>query len=212
MYRDQVTVPRCQKFIGDVVSTCGRCVTEFACLRVRQCFIQVSENRRRTGGLGDLLTPVRGTGGLSDLVTPEWLGTMRRAAGETKVTNVRVYWRGPQGRFASSRRLPVCETRCIRRGGKDDPRDAELLLDLLMKHRDKLRRLAPDSEATRRVQNLVEERRNLVGEKTAQTNRLTNHLKIYFPQMLGWFDRLDTELVCAPPKSGPWHRGSGPKD
>src|ERR1700686_3767266 len=82
-------------------------------------------------------------------------------------------------------------------GAKDDPRDAELLLDLLLKHRDKLRRLAPDSEATRRVQNLVEERRNLVDEKTAQTNRLTNHLKIYFPQMLEWFDRLDTELVCA---------------
>jgi transposase len=82
-------------------------------------------------------------------------------------------------------------------GAKDDPRDAELLLDLLLKHRDKLRRLAPDSEATRRVQNLVEERRNLVDEKTAQTNRLTNHLKIYFPQMLGWFDRLDTELVYA---------------
>jgi transposase len=82
-------------------------------------------------------------------------------------------------------------------GAKDDPRDAELLLDLLLKHRDKLRRLAPDSEATRRVQNLVEERRNLVDEKTAQTNRLTNHLKIYFPQMLGWFDRLDTEMVCA---------------
>jgi len=36
-----------------------------------------------------------------------------------------------------------------------------------------------------------------VDEKTAQTNRLTSHLKIYFPQMLGWFDRLDTELVCA---------------
>jgi transposase len=43
----------------------------------------------------------------------------------------------------------------------------------------------------------VEERRNLVDEKTAQTNRLTNHLKIYFPQMLDWFERLDTELVCA---------------
>src|ERR1700747_653065 len=50
-------------------------------------------------------------------------------------------------------------------GAKDDPRDAELLLDLLLKHRDKLRRLAPDSEATRRVQNLVEERRNLSGRK-----------------------------------------------
>jgi transposase len=57
--------------------------------------------------------------------------------------------------------------------------------------------LSPDSEATRRVQNLVEERRHLVEEKTAQSNRLTNHLKIYVPQMLEWFDRLDTELVCA---------------
>ncbi len=82
-------------------------------------------------------------------------------------------------------------------GAKDDPRDADLLLDLLLLHRDKLRRLSPDSEATRRVQNLVEERRNLVDEKTAQINRLTNHLKIYFPQMLDWFERLDTELVCA---------------
>lgn len=88
-------------------------------------------------------------------------------------------------------------------GAKDDPRDAELLLDRLMKHRDKLRRLAPDSEATRRVQNLMEERRNLVDEKTAQTNRLTNHLKIYFAQMLGWFDRLDTELLCALLERGP---------
>ena len=82
-------------------------------------------------------------------------------------------------------------------GAKDDPRDADLLVDLLWQHRDKLRRLSPDSEATRRVQNLVEERRHLVEEKTAQSNRLTNHLKIYFPQMLEWFDRLDTELVCA---------------
>src|SRR6202166_2055928 len=82
-------------------------------------------------------------------------------------------------------------------GSKDDPRDADLLLDLLLQHRDKLHRLSPDTEATRRVQNLVEERRHLVEEKTAQSNRLTNHLKIYFPQMLEWFDRLDTELVCA---------------
>jgi len=81
-------------------------------------------------------------------------------------------------------------------GSKDDPRDADLLLELLLQHRDKLRRLSPDSEATRRVQNLVEERRNLVDEKTAQTNRLTNQLKIYFPQMLEWFEQLDTELVC----------------
>jgi transposase len=81
-------------------------------------------------------------------------------------------------------------------GSKDDPRDADLLLELLLKHRDNLRRLSPDTEATRRVQNLVEERRKLVDEKTAQTNRLTSDLKIYFPQVLDWFERLDTELVC----------------
>ena len=81
-------------------------------------------------------------------------------------------------------------------GSKDDPRDADLLLELLLQHRDKLRRLSPDSEATRRVQNLVDERRKLVDEKTAQINRLTHQLKIYFPQMLEWFEQLDTELVC----------------
>ena len=82
-------------------------------------------------------------------------------------------------------------------GSKDDPRDADVLLDLLLQHRNKLRRLSPDTEATRRVQNLVEERRKLVDEKTEQTNRLTSHLKIYFPQVLNWFEHLDTELVCA---------------
>jgi len=81
-------------------------------------------------------------------------------------------------------------------GAKDDPRDADLLLDILLKHRDKLHRWSPDTEVTRRVQNLVEERRQLVDEKTEQVNRLTSHLKIYFPQILDWFD-LDTELACA---------------
>src|SRR5499425_485521 len=81
-------------------------------------------------------------------------------------------------------------------GAKDDPRDADLLLELLLLHRDKLRRLTPDNEATRRVQNLVEERRKLVDEKTAQLNRLTGYLKVYFPQMLEWFAKLDSKLVC----------------
>jgi transposase len=81
-------------------------------------------------------------------------------------------------------------------GAKDDPRDADLLLDLLMQHRKKLRRLSPDDEMTRRVQNLVEERRKLVDEKTAQSNRLTEYLKIYFPQILDWFEDIDTGLVC----------------
>ena len=81
-------------------------------------------------------------------------------------------------------------------GAKDDPKDAELLLDLLLQHRDRLRHLKPDNDETRRVQNLVEERRKLVDEKTAQLNRLIGYLKIYFPQMLEWFERLDRRMVC----------------
>jgi transposase len=80
-------------------------------------------------------------------------------------------------------------------GAKDDPVDAELLLDLLMHHRGRLRRLNPDTEQTRLVQHLVEGRRKLVNEKTRQSNRLTARLKLYFPQVLDWFDEVDSSLV-----------------
>jgi transposase len=82
-------------------------------------------------------------------------------------------------------------------GAKNDPVDADLLLDLLQSHREKLRRLSPDTEATRRIQSLVEERRKLVDEKTAQSNRLQAQLKIYFPQIPHWFDDVDRPLVRA---------------
>src|SRR2546430_6528372 len=78
-------------------------------------------------------------------------------------------------------------------GAKNDPSDADLLLDLLQRHREKLRRLSPDTEATRLIQNLVEERRKLVDEKTAQGNRLEAHLKIYFPQIPRWFGDVRSE-------------------
>ena len=75
-------------------------------------------------------------------------------------------------------------------GAKDDPSDARLLLDILMLHRDKLRRLHPDTPETRTLQFLVEERRQLVQQKTRYSNRLTGHLKMYFPQVLDWFDEI----------------------
>jgi transposase len=56
-------------------------------------------------------------------------------------------------------------------GAKDDPSDAELLLDLLTQHRTRLRRLKPDTEQSRLVQHLVEGRRKLVNERTRQSNR-----------------------------------------
>lgn len=80
-------------------------------------------------------------------------------------------------------------------GAKDDPVDANLLLDLLVHHRGHLRRLNPDTEQTRLVQQLVEARRKLVNEKTRQGNRLTSKLKVYFPQILTWFDDVDSALV-----------------
>ncbi len=81
-------------------------------------------------------------------------------------------------------------------GAKDDPSDAGLLLDVLMLHRDKLRRLDPDTPETRTLQFLVEERRKLVHEKTRYSNRITSHLKMYFPQVLDWFDEIGSNIVA----------------
>ncbi len=80
-------------------------------------------------------------------------------------------------------------------GAKDDPVDACLLLDLLRHHRDKLRPWEPDTVETRTLQFLVEDRRKLVNERTRQSNRLTARLKLYFPQVLKWFDNVRSSLV-----------------
>lgn len=81
-------------------------------------------------------------------------------------------------------------------GAKDDPSDAKLLLDILMLHRDKLRRLNPDTPETRTLQFLVEERRKFVHEKTRCSNRLTAHLKMCFPQVLDWFDEIGSNIAA----------------
>jgi transposase len=86
------------------------------------------------------------------------------------------------------------ETFCTS-GAKDDPNDTASLLDLLLRHRERLRQLQPDTVETRLMQFLVEERRQTVNEKTRQSNRLTDCLKRYFPQLLLWFDDVDTPLV-----------------
>jgi transposase len=79
---------------------------------------------------------------------------------------------------------------------KDDPTDAELQLELLLKHRDKLQPLTPQSAAMRALAQLVEHRRCVVGDKVRLTNRLTSTLKNYFPHVLKWFDDKDTTLFC----------------
>jgi transposase len=82
-------------------------------------------------------------------------------------------------------------------GAKDDPVDADLLLEILMAHRQHLRVWIPDDVLTRSIQLLTEDRRHLVDERTALTNQLTAALKMYFPQALDWFGDLHTARACA---------------
>jgi transposase len=81
-------------------------------------------------------------------------------------------------------------------GAKDDTKDADLLREILTKHREHLRRLDPDTMEMRLLQAQVENRRKLVDERTALANKLKDTLKIYFPQIPRWFDDVSTELVC----------------
>ena len=52
-------------------------------------------------------------------------------------------------------------------GAKDDRTDAQLLEEFVRLHRDKLRALEPDTELTRKLAGLVENRRRLVDEAHA---------------------------------------------
>lgn len=79
---------------------------------------------------------------------------------------------------------------------KDDPTDAELALDLLTRHPERFKAIKPQSPVMRTLLTLVEQRRELIGDKTRFTNRLVNTLKQYYPQALDWFEQHDTMLFC----------------
>ncbi len=79
---------------------------------------------------------------------------------------------------------------------KDDPTDAELALDLLLRHPERFQPLKPQSAGMRTLLTLVEQRRELIGDKTRFTNRLGDTLKQYYPQALEWFEQRDTILFC----------------
>ncbi len=81
-------------------------------------------------------------------------------------------------------------------GAKDDPSDAELALDLILRHPDRFKPLVPQGVEMRTLVSLVEQRRCLVNDRVRITNRLRNTLKQYYPQALEWFDRIDTALFC----------------
>ena len=81
-------------------------------------------------------------------------------------------------------------------GAKDDPLDSELLLDLVVRHRDRLRAWVPDTVESRTLEALCEQRRKLVNQRVALTNRLTSLLKQYFPQALDWVGDVASVQTC----------------
>jgi transposase len=55
---------------------------------------------------------------------------------------------------------------------KDDPTDAQLALDMLLRHPEHFKLLKPQSAEMRALATMVEQRRRLVGERVRITNRL----------------------------------------
>ena len=80
-------------------------------------------------------------------------------------------------------------------GSKDDPGDAQLLLEFLRKHRERFRPWVADDAPTREIALLVQHRRKLVDDRTALSNRLQALLKGYFPQALEWLGDLTAPLA-----------------
>jgi transposase len=82
-------------------------------------------------------------------------------------------------------------------GAKDDLPDAEVLLDLVRHHADKLRPLEPQDPLILKLACLVEARRKIVNRRTTVLNELTSLLKGYYPQALKLVGGLDSELALA---------------
>lgn len=69
-------------------------------------------------------------------------------------------------------------------GAKDDPDDSFWLADLVRTHRDKLTAWLPESAAMRKLQALVQLRRNCAERLTTLSNQIGSLLKSYFPEAL----------------------------
>ena len=82
-------------------------------------------------------------------------------------------------------------------GAKNDPLDTDQILQILTKHWELLKPLNPDTEETRLLARLVEDRRKAVDLRTGHIQALTAALKEYFPQALELVNRnLASRLAC----------------
>jgi transposase len=79
---------------------------------------------------------------------------------------------------------------------KDDPTDAALALELLLRHPERLTLIEPEQPAIRSLRAVVAIRQTLRKDITRTSNRLTAALKEVFPQVLELFRDKDTEIFC----------------
>lgn len=82
-------------------------------------------------------------------------------------------------------------------GAKDDPTDAQLIWEYLLKHRDRLQVWKPEDVDTRMLALLVEDRRKMLDRRTKLSNQLTAALKGYFPQALALIGtKVTSPMAC----------------
>jgi transposase len=81
-------------------------------------------------------------------------------------------------------------------GAKDDPTDAELLLQFLTLHKNRIKPWIPNEPGIRLLLRLVECRRKIVGKRVRLTNELTQLLKEYFPLALDCAGDLGAPMAC----------------
>jgi transposase len=79
----------------------------------------------------------------------------------------------------------------------DDPTDAALPVEILLKHRDRLTPLSPPSPTMRALAPLVEHRRRRVGDHVRLTHRVTRARKTDCPPVLPWVQAQDPVLFGA---------------
>ena len=79
---------------------------------------------------------------------------------------------------------------------KDDPTDAALLMELIIKHPERFKAWGPEPLETRLLQRLTEQRVKLVNDLKRVGNRLTALLKEYFPQVLEVFPVVYRNVVA----------------
>lgn len=82
-------------------------------------------------------------------------------------------------------------------GAKDDGNDSGFILDILIRHREKLAPWKPEDHKTRMLQILTQKRRDAIRERTRLSNQLKAILKQYFPLAIDVAgDSLATVIAC----------------